>query len=262
MIRTENLCAGYGGRSVLRDISLEAGRGEMVGILGPNGAGKSTLLLALAGVLRPISGSVEVGGRNLSGLPAREHALLVASVPQRAEPAFGLRALSVVLMGRICRQSLLGGYGPDDYAAAWKAMRETGVEHLAQRPCDRLSGGEYQRVLIARALAQDAPLLLLDEAASNLDAAAKMRVHDLVAARCRTGLTALAVLHDLNLAALYCDRLVFLKKGRVAHQGPTAEVFTRDILMEIYETDVDIVAHPRTGAPQALFAPGAASPAA
>ncbi len=261
MMRAEKLCAGYGGRAVLHDVSIAVDKGGLTGVLGPNGAGKSTLLLALAGVLHPTSGKVEVDGRDLAGLDARDHARLTASVPQRAEPAFGLRVLSVVLMGRLARQPLFGGLGPDDYAAAFTAMRETGIEHLAQRPCDHLSGGEYQRVLIARALAQDTPLLLLDEAASNLDAAARIRVHDLIAARCASGLTALAVLHDLNLAALYCDRLVFLKKGRVAHQGPTAEVFTREILMEIYETDLDIVAHPRTGAPQVLFAPGAAAPA-
>jgi len=262
MIAAEGLCAGYGGQTVLHGVDLAAASGELVGVLGPNGAGKTTLLLCLAGVLRPQAGSVRLDGDEMWRLAPHERARRVAVVPQSAEPAQGLRLLSLVLMGRMARLPLLGGYGPEDYRVALAAMQAAGVAHLAARPADELSGGERQRALFARALCQETPVLLLDEASAGLDAAARIRMHDLLAARCRAGLTAVAVLHDLNLAALYCSRLVFLKNGRVAHQGLTADVFRRDILMEIYETDVDIVAHPRTGAPQALFAPGAAPPAA
>lgn len=258
MIAVTGLYAGYGDSEVLRDVDLKAEPGELVGVLGPNGAGKTTLLLCLSGVLAPRAGSVLIDGEEISRLAPRQRARRVAVVPQGVEPAFGLRVLLLVLMGRLARLPLLGGYGPDDYHAAQAAMEAAGVAHLARRSADELSGGERQRALFARALCQETPLLLLDEASAGLDAAARIRMHDLLALRCAQGLTAVAVLHDLNLAALYCRRLVFLKNGRVVHQGRTADIFTRDILMEIYETDVDIVAHPRTGAPQALFAPGAA----
>jgi iron complex transport system ATP-binding protein len=140
-------------------------------------------------------------------------------------------------------------------------MRETGVEELAERRLDQVSGGEFKRVLIARALAQDTPALLLDEAAAGLDAAAKMAVCEMMAAKAAKGSLVLAVMHDLNLAALFCHRLVFLKRGRVVLDGPTADVFTRQTLSEIYETPVCVAPHPVTGAPQALFVPASATDA-
>jgi iron complex transport system ATP-binding protein len=241
---------------VLRDVDLSLARGEMVGLLGPNGSGKTTLLLALTGVLVPSAGTIEIDGEPLAELAPRARARRLAAVPQRAEVSFGLRVRSIVLMGRYPYASVLGGYTAEDEAAAEQAMRETGTEYLAEREATALSGGELARVLIARALAQAADVLLLDEASASLDIARKVEVHDLLAAKNRAGATVLSAVHDLNLAALYCNRLVFLKDGRVALDGPTGTVFTAENLSRIYETEVRVFAHPDSGAPQALLVPG------
>ena len=241
----------------LSGISLSLDRGEFVGLLGPNGSGKSTLLRCLSGVLKPQQGQALVMGRNMPELPERRRALLCAMLPQQPEAVPALSAFSLVLMGRYAHTPFLGGYAKDDEAAAWRALKETGAVHLAGRTADTLSGGELQRVLLARALAQNAPLLLLDEATAGLDPGCQTAVLDSLARRNRaTGLTILAALHDLNLAALYCRRLIFLKRGAVIADGPTEQVFTPDILRRVYENDVSVVRHPALDRPQALLMPG------
>ncbi len=262
MIRLTGLRAGYHGRDVLHGLDLRIGRGEMVGLLGPNGAGKTTLLLAATGALAPTGGAVALGGRDIGRLGSRERARLVAAVPQRAESAGELSVRSLVLMGRYPFLTLLGGYGPDDQAAADAAMDAVGVAGLENRLLGELSGGEFQRVLAARALAQAADVLVLDEASASLDMARKMELYALLAARNAAGTTIVAALHDLNLAALFCPRLVFLKNGRIEADGPVAEVFTAHTLSRIYETDITVIAHPKTGTPQALAVPAPCGPAA
>jgi iron complex transport system ATP-binding protein len=256
VIQCRRLRAGYGRREVLAGIDLTVSRGEMVGLLGPNGAGKTTLLLCLTGAIEPMAGEVLLAGHDLAHLPSRHRARQVAAVPQRAEAALELAVGALVLMGRYPYLSLLGGYGSEDEAAAAAAMAETGLSHLGDRPCRELSGGEFQRALIARALAQAADVLVLDEASANLDMARKVEIHDLLATRNAAGVTVIAALHDINLAALYCRRLVFLKEGRVAADGPVETVFTQQTLSRIYETDIVVLPHPRTGTPQALVVPG------
>ncbi len=256
MIRLRGLRAGYGPADVLRGIDLDVAPGEMVGLLGPNGAGKTTLLLAATGVLAPRAGTVRLDGRDAAALTARERARLVASVPQRAESAGELPVRALVLMGRYPYLSFLGGYGERDEAAARAAMAAVGVAHLAQRRLGELSGGEFQRVLAARALAQDARAIVLDEASAGLDIARKIELYRLLATRNAAGATIVAALHDVNLAALFCRRLVFMKGGRIAADGPVAEVFTSETLSRIYDTDILVVAHPRGGLPQALAVVG------
>lgn len=256
MIRCRNLSLGYGDVPVLQGVDLEFSAGERVGILGPNGSGKTTLLLALAGVLSPLEGEVLVRGKRVGSMAAGERARALASVPQRADQSIGLLTGSVVLMGRYPYLSFLGGYGPEDLARAEEAMAETGVTHLGGRRVDSLSGGEFQRVLMARALAQQAGALLLDEASSSLDVARKVEIFDLVLDKSQAGALVLSAIHDLNLAAMYCERLVFLKGGSVLLDGPTEEVFTRQTIRQVYETDVEVLRHPVTGHPQALFLPG------
>ena len=266
MIRVTGLHVNYGRREVLRGIDLRVGRGELVGLLGPNGSGKTTLIKALAGLLPAASGRVEIGGADIRSLSHRERALRLSCVPQRVEAPAGFSVRELVLMGRFARTGLLSGplsdYGPDDHAAAEAALREARALDLAGRQASELSGGELQRVFLARALAQGRDLLLLDEAVSALDMARRVEAYDLLAALNRTGSTVLSALHDLNLAALYCPRLVFLKDGRITLDGPTAEIFTESNLKDIYETDIRVAAHPVTGAPQAHLVPGAGAAAA
>lgn len=255
IIEISGLCAGYDGRAVLRDVDLTVGRGEFTGVLGPNGSGKTTLIRTLTGVLRPMSGRVRIAGADIAAQSPRERARQCATVAQKAPALSGVRALSLVLMGRYPYAAFLGGYGRADLERARQAMEDTGCLHLADRATDTLSGGELQRVVMAKALAQDTPLLLLDEAASNLDVARTVDMYDLLRDRNRAGLTILTVAHDLNLAALYCRRLVFLKNGSVAADGPTRDIFTAQTLSEIYETRLAVVPHPHNGAPQAHLVP-------
>lgn len=257
MIRVRDLHCGYGQDLVLRGVNLHVSPGEMVALCGPNGSGKTTLLKALTGVLPVAAGSIEIAGRDAAGLSPKERARLAAAVPQRMETPPGLTVFSLVLMGRYPYVSLFSGYTGADREAALTAMRETATLDFANRRAFELSGGEFQRVLMARALAQTSGLLLLDEATSGLDVARKVEIHDLLAAKNAKGLTVLSAIHDLNLAALYASRLVFLKAGRVALDGPADDVFTETNLSEIYETKIKIAPHPVTGAPQAHLVPGA-----
>ncbi len=257
----EGLSFAYGPsrhrRPALESLSLVLPQGAFVGLLGPNGSGKSTLLRCLAGTLAPRAGQVLVLGRPIARLPERRRARLAAMLPQRPETVPALTAFALVLMGRYAHTPFLGGYGKEDRTAAQRALEETGAAHLAGRSADTLSGGELQRILLARALAQDAPLLLLDEAVAGLDPACQTAVLDSLARRNRAdGLTVIAALHDLNLAALYCDRLIFLKQGRIVADGSTERIFTAQTLGEVYENAVAVVPHPALPRPQALLTPG------
>lgn len=256
LIEVQALHCGYGRAEVLKGISLRVAAGEMVGILGPNGSGKTTLLLALTGVLPAKSGSIRVAGEDAGKQESRWKAKLMASVPQRAEFAFPFKCLSVVLMGRYPHLDSWGGYSPRDLEVVVSALEETKIAHLAQRYIGEVSGGEAQMVMVARAIAQETEILLLDEATSNLDVARKVQVFDLLAEKNGQGATLLCVMHDLNLASLYCRRLIFLKNGAVVADGRTEDVFNDKTLSEIYETEIKVSAHPVTGSPQAHFVPG------
>jgi iron complex transport system ATP-binding protein len=257
LIKAEGLTAKYGERFVLHGLDFSIGRGELVGLLGPNGSGKTTLLHCLSKVLRLHAGQVAMAGRDLSTYTSKELAKVEASVPQRLEISFPFKCVEVVLMGRYPHQQGFGSESEEDLAKATEAMRLTDTLDLAQRRITEISGGEAQRVIIARALAQEAQLMLLDEATANLDVAHKMQMFDLFLEKNRQGATFICAMHDLNLAALYCQRLIFLKQGRISIEGPTRETFTEENLSKIYETEVRITSHPETGAPQAMFVPGA-----
>lgn len=192
---------------------------------------------------------------DVARISPRQHAMNVASVPQRPDTVPHMPSRSVVLMGRYPYVSFWGGYGQQDYEAADNAMQETATAQFAERPASHLSGGEFQRVLIARALAQSAPCMLLDEATSGLDIARKVEIYDMLRRKHAQGLTVVAAIHDLNLAALYCDRLIFLKDGKIELDGSTQDVFTEANLSRIYEAPVRVVRHPDHDVPQALFMP-------
>jgi iron complex transport system ATP-binding protein len=243
----------YGSVPAVRGLSLSVVPGCFLGVVGPNGSGKSTLVKLLSGYLSPQRGSVMLGGREIRRLPHRERVRQIAVVPQDAPPAFDYTALEVVLMGRSPHLSLLGVEGARDLAVAREAMRRTGTEDLSNRPLGALSGGERQRVLVARALAQETPILLLDEPTAHLDL--NYQIETLLLLRSlhdEQGVSILTVLHDLNLASLYCDRLVMLTEGRLAAEGPPVEVLTAERLEAVYGSRVWCEVHPETRKPYVL----------
>jgi iron complex transport system ATP-binding protein len=248
LLAAEAVGFAYGTRHVLTGVDLAVAPGELVGMIGPNGGGKTTLVRLLSGVLAPRTGMVRLEGRPLADYRRRDVARRLAVVPQDPLVEFPFTALEVVLMGRAPHLPSLGLPGPGDLALARAAMARLDVADLAARPIDRLSGGERQRVLLARALAQEPVVLLLDEPTTHLDLRHQARIWDvLLALRRERGLAVVAVLHDLNLAAAACDRLVLLAAGRVVREGAPAAVLTEDALAAAYGTPVSVGVQDPTG---------------
>ncbi|ATY95446.1 MULTISPECIES: heme ABC transporter ATP-binding protein [Streptomyces] len=236
-----------GGRQVLDAVDLTAHTGEVVALVGPNGAGKSTLLAALAADLTPGDGHVVIGGRPATEWTAPELALRRSVLPQSAVLSFPFPVEDVVRMGRAPWAGT--ELEDEDDAAVAAAMAATEVTRFAGRPFSALSGGEKARVALARVLAQRAPLMLLDEPTAALD----LRHQELVLRICReraaAGDAVVVVLHDLGLAAAYADRVAVLHQGRIAEVGPPGEIFSDELLGEVYRQPVEVFPHPRTGAP-------------
>lgn len=252
----EGITAGYTGPPVVRDIGLHVRGGEVVGLVGPNGSGKTTVVRVASRALRPSEGRVLVRGQDPYRLGAREAARLVAVVPQDLSPAFSFTALEVVLMGRMPHLPAWGGGGPEDWERARSAMRATQVQHLADRPIEELSGGERRRVVLAQALAQDAPVLLLDEPTAHLDVRHVLDVLDIVRGLAtREGTAVLAILHDLNLAASACDRLVVLHDGGVVADGAPESVVTPGLLRSVYGVEAEVDMDGATGRPTVRVRP-------
>lgn len=247
LLEARSLAVAYGERSVLSGVDFTVQPGTVVGLLGPNGAGKSTLVRALSGVLPGFTGSVEVLGDDLRALTRKEAARRIAVVPQEPRFDFPFSALEVAVMGRHPHLAGLAFESAEDVAIARRALERCGALHLASRPIDQLSSGERQRVVFARALAQQAPILLLDEPASFLDLRFQVELFDRVRELAAEGAGVVAVLHDLNLAAEYCDRVVLLQQGRVFAAGTTAEVLTYRNLTAVYETEIYVDVNDLTG---------------
>jgi len=243
----------YGDRPLFESLSLSIRPGEMAGLIGANGSGKTTLLRILSGVLQPRSGEVRAGGRSMGLLDARERARMIGVVPQESRLTFDFTALEVVLMGRAAHLGLLGVEGAADLAAARRAMARTGTLDGADRLTGRLSGGERQLVFVARALAQEPGLLLLDEPTAFLDIRHRLAIYALLRdLNASEGLTVLTTSHDINLAARFCPRLLLMKSGRLLADGPTADVFKADLLSDLYETPLRVIRDPETGEAIAL----------
>jgi iron complex transport system ATP-binding protein len=247
MIACASVTFGYGS-PLLVDVTLEVARGELLAIVGPNGAGKSTLVRLLLGMLAPQAGRVTIDDRDLALLPPRQRARLVAAVLQDEPLDFPFTALEVVLMGRRARLGAFGFERAADLAAAERAMGETGVAALAGRPLLELSGGERKRVLLARALAQQTPALILDEPAAALDVRHQLDLFALLDARRRAGAAVAVVVHDLNLAAAWATRVALLGAGRETIVGAVDEVLTPARVREAFGVEVAVGTHPTTGA--------------
>jgi iron complex transport system ATP-binding protein len=244
------------GQAILSDVSARIPRGAVVGLLGPNGAGKSTLLRLIAGIEVPDAGTIRVGDADMAGLPRRDAARLIALLEQNASPGVDLSVEQVVLLGRIPhRTGVLGSFGgADDQRVAADALASVGAESLADRAWHTLSGGQQQRVQIARALAQQPALLLLDEPTNHLDVSAQLSLMSLVRHQVGPGgLTAIAALHDLNLAAAYCDHVLLLDAGRLVAAGPPREVLQPSTISDVYGVEADVIPHPRDGHPVIVF---------
>ncbi len=257
MLRLCDVTAGYRrDRPVLRRVSLEILPGEMTGIVGPNGSGKTTLVRVASRSLPPISGTVFLDGADIWRITARGFARQVAVVPQDTLVPFDLSALEVVLLGRHPHVGRLHMETRGDEDAAMAALEMVGAGHLARRSVRRISGGERQRVAIARALAQEPRVLLLDEPTAHLDLAHQTEVMSLVARLCRDrGIAVAAVLHDLNLAAAWCQRLVVLAEGRVEADGPPSAVLSESLVAHVWNARMWVRRNPLTGRPFLLPAP-------
>ncbi len=247
----------FGDLTVLDGVSLSVDPGEFVGLVGPNGAGKTTLLRAINGAVTPDTGRVAVGGRSIDDLSSREASRLVATVPQDTSVRFAFTVEDLVAMGRTPHRSRFGG-DPDAADHVERALRRAEVDGLRDRRVDELSGGERQRVSLARALAQDAPALVLDEPTSSLDITPAARTLSLVRDLVGEDRAAVAAIHDLEAAARYCDRLALLHDGAVVARGPPDEVLTSATLETAFDARAAVTENPLTGSPAVTTLPAPA----
>jgi iron complex transport system ATP-binding protein len=239
MVKVEDLSCGYGKERVLKDISFEVERGRFVGFIGPNGSGKTTMIRAISGLLPPQKGAILLDGKAVSRKRLGDLAKKMAVVTQAPEATPPFSVEEFVLLGRVphwSRFQLLET--KRDMEMAETAMELTGISHLRGRWMGKLSGGERQLAGLARALAQKPSLLLLDEPTAHLDIGHQVQIMRLLKELNTEGLTIVAVLHDLNLASLYCQRLILLNKGRLRRVGSPKEVLTEEIINEVYETSI------------------------
>lgn len=236
-IRTDDLHAMLGGTEILHGIDFTAGDRSLVGVIGPNGSGKSTLLKCIYRVLKPSEGAVFVDGRPLSEYRVRDSAKKIAVLAQHNFYNFEFTVQDVVLMGRAPHKRALERDSAADFKIVHEAMERVGVAPLRDRLFSTLSGGEQQRVLLARALAQQTPCLILDEPTNHLDIKYQLELLDLVRSLDRT---VIAAIHDLNIAAMYCDTIFVMQSGHIVAAGAPRDVLTRSLIRSVYEVDADV----------------------
>ena len=250
VLSVEDLSVELGGSEIVSSVSLTADEGELVGLVGPNGAGKTTLLRAVQGLIQPTQGSVTVEGQAIENLSARARGRHIANVPQETGLSFPFPVREAVAMGRNPHIGRFGTSDKVDERRVLTALEKTNLTAFTDRPVTELSGGERQRVLLARAFAQNAPLLLIDEPTSNLDINHAVNTLDMVRSAVNEDTAAVAAIHDLDLAARYCDRLVLLVDGAVLAVGSPESVLTRERLRTAFGIETVVSSDPTTGAPR------------
>ncbi|MFJ2664923.1 ABC transporter ATP-binding protein [Nocardia fluminea] len=259
-LRADRVRLGYKGNTISDQLSVDIPDGTFSVIIGPNACGKSTLLRALARLLTPESGTVLLDGKPITSYPAKQVARQIGLLPQTSTAPDGIRVADLVARGRYPHQTLLRQWSKADERAVASAMAATGVTELSARMVDELSGGQRQRVWIAMVLAQDTPLILLDEPTTYLDIAYQIQLLDLCRSLNReSGRTVVAVLHDLNHAFRYADHLIAMRDGRVIATGAPADIVTAELVDEVFSLRCRIVDDPETGTPLVIpLAEGAA----
>ncbi|MFG1917559.1 ABC transporter ATP-binding protein [Micromonospora sp. NPDC048898] len=251
-LRADALTLAYDKRVVVRDLDVQITDGSFTVIVGPNACGKSTLLRSLARVLKPQSGAVYLDGQTIASQPSKQVARQLGMLPQSSVAPGGIVVEELVARGRFAHQRLLRQWSPQDEAAVADAMRQTEVTELADRFVDELSGGQRQRVWLAMALAQQTPILLLDEPTTFLDLSHQFEVLDLCADLHEQGRTVVAVLHDLNHACRYATELIVMREGRVLAQGPPAEVMTAELVETVFAMPCRVMTDPETDTPMVV----------
>ena len=236
-LEAKDIEAVLGGTPILRGVSLEVDHNDFVGIIGPNGSGKSTLLKCIYRVLKPQAGIVRLDGTDIRELSYKKSAQTIAVLAQHNYYNFEFSVQDVVLMGRSPHKRTMERDNAQDYAIVAQALETVGMSDMAKRSFSTLSGGEQQRVILARALAQQTPCLILDEPTNHLDIKYQLQLLDIVKGLNRTVISAI---HDLNIAAMYCTRLVVMKDGKVVTQGTPRQVLTPELIREVYEVEATV----------------------
>ena len=249
-LQVEQVAFGIGQTQILQGIDLEVQDREIVGLIGPNGSGKSTLLKCIYRTLHPNAGRIELNGRSLDELSFRESALQMAVVAQHNQYQFDFTVMDIVLMGRMPHKKLLEGDTPEDYTIARRALAQVGRDHMETRNFLSLSGGEQQRVILARALTQESPCLILDEPTNHLDIKYQLEMLEIVRV---AGVTVLMAVHDLNLASQFCHRLVAIDRGQVVGTGTPKELLTPEFIQNLYGVHSRIVEGPTKDSIHIIF---------
>jgi len=256
ILEVENLLFRYTKDIVINRISFSVKRGKVIGILGPNGSGKTTLLRAIGGFLPHIEGSIFYNGKDIFSITVKERAKEIAFIPQFVSVPFNFNVEEIVLMGRYPHKSRFEALNNEDRTALENALRYTELVHKRKQNINSLSGGEVQRVFLAQVISQKARLLLLDEPISHLDLGHKVKFLNLISRMSKEDkITSLIVLHDINLAALYCDEILMLDKGRIIDKGIPARVINKGNIESLYKTKVFVKKHPLFDKPQIFFMP-------
>ena len=254
MISVENIDAGYGGEMIINNVSMDIEKGKFIGLVGPNGSGKTTLLRVISAMLKPASGKVLLNDKNIHNIKKRELAKTMAVLPQDSNLPLPFTVRQIVLMGRFPYLPATGRETQKDFDIADNAMKMADVAHLSDRAITELSGGERQRTLIAMCIAQQPKILLLDEPTSHLDIGHQISVFDLIKKlNEQAEMTVIAVLHDLNLAAEYCHKIMVMSDGKITASGKPEEVLTSKIIREVFDANVMTVTNPTSQKPHIIL---------